>query len=50
MINKRIYIIDVAHVLEGQIVDMMRHLKDKRDDWSERLENLKVPGMMILLY
>lgn len=20
---------------------MMRHLKDKRDDWSERLENLK---------
>lgn len=41
LINKRIDIIDVAHVLEGQIVDMMRHLKDKRDDWSERLENLK---------
>ena len=41
LINKRIYIIDVAHGLEGQIVDMVRHLKDKRDDWSERLENLK---------
>ena len=41
LINKRIYIIDVAHVLKGQIVDMIRHLKDKRDDWSERLENLK---------
>ena len=50
LINKRIYIIDAAHVLEGQIVDMMRHLKDKRDGWSERLENLKVPGIMILLY
>ena len=25
LINKRIYIIDVAHVLEGQIVEMMRH-------------------------
>lgn len=37
LMNKRSEVIGELHTIEGQIIDMKRHLKGAREEWHERL-------------